>query len=229
MTIKAVFLDFYGTLVHEDDEIIPDICEQIKSSSESICEIDEIGKFWWNVFSDAFRNSYGDTFQTQRTLGISSLSHTVQNYNSSCVAEEIIKAQFEHWQRPKIYEDTNPFIQSLHGITTLILSNIDTEDIMEAIKYHDIHVNAVLTSEDVKSYKPNPELFQEALQRFDLNPNEVIHIGDSFLSDVNGAKNLGITAIWLNRLNKKKPDGIDPDYICKDLYEVRNILEILLR
>ncbi|MFD0711694.1 HAD family hydrolase [Paenibacillus sp. GCM10027626] len=229
MAIKAVFLDFYGTLVHEDDEIIPIICENIRSSSETICEIKEVGDFWWKVFSAAFRKSYGDTFQTQRSLGISSLSETIQNYNSSCIAEDIIQIQFDHWQRPKIFEDTKPFIQSLHGLKTLILSNIDTSDINEAIKYHDIQVNNVITSEDVKSYKPNPELFQEAIRRFNLNPNEVIHIGDSIISDVSGAQNVGIRAIWLNRLNKKKPEGIIPDYICKDLFEVRNVLNNLLR
>lgn len=229
MAIKAVFLDFYGTLVHEDDEIIPIVCEHIRSSSETICEIKDIGDFWWKVFSGEFRKSYGDTFQTQRSLGIFSLSETIQNYNSSCIAEDIIKIQFDHWQRPKIFEDTKPFIQSLRGLTTLILSNIDTKDINEAIRYHDIHINDVITSEDVKSYKPNPELFQEALLRLNLDPIEVIHIGDSILSDVCGAQNVGIKAIWLNRHNKKKPEGINPDYICKDLFEVRDVLNNLLR
>jgi 2-haloalkanoic acid dehalogenase type II len=229
MSIKAVFLDFYGTLVHEDDEIIPVICEQIRASTDLNCEIKDIGSYWWNVFSAAFRKSYGDAFQTQRSLGISSLSETIQSYNSSCIAEEIIKIQFEHWQKPKIYEDTKPFLKSLRGLNTLILSNIDIEDIGEAVRHHDIQVDAVLTSEDVKSYKPNPELFKEAMRRFDLSPQEVIHIGDSAVSDVFGAQNLGIRAIWLNRLNKKKPDGVNPDYICKDLYGVEDILDELLR
>ncbi|GGG16827.1 HAD family hydrolase [Paenibacillus abyssi] len=133
MAIKAIFLDFYGTLVHEDDEIIPIVCEHIRSSPKKICEIKDIGDFWWKTFFAAFRKSYGDTFQTQRNLGISSLSETIRNYNSSCVAEDIIQIQFDHWQRPKIFEDTRPFIQSLHGLTTLILSNNDTKDIDKAI------------------------------------------------------------------------------------------------
>jgi len=108
------------------------------------------------------------------------------------VAEDIIKIQFEHWQRPKIFEYTKPFLQSVRGLTTLILFNIDTKDIHEGIRYHDIHFNDVITSEDVKSYKPNPELFQEALLRYNLDPIEVIHIGDSILSDVCGAQNVGI-------------------------------------
>ncbi|MCA0757927.1 HAD family hydrolase [Paenibacillus sp. N4] len=224
-----IFLDFYGTLVYEDDEMIPIVCEHVRSSSKTICEVKDIGDYWWKVLSAAFRNSYGDTFKTQRNLGISSLSETIQNYNSSCVAEDIIQIQFDHWQKPEIFDDTKPFLQSLHGLTTVILSNIDTKDIHEAKRYHGIHVNDVITSEDVKSYKPNPELFQEALRRFNLNSNEVIHIGDSLSSDVSGAQNVGIKAIWLNRFHKRTPDGIIPDYICKDLFEVRDVLNNLLR
>ncbi|WP_139991108.1 HAD family hydrolase [Paenibacillus paridis] len=227
MAIKAVFVDFYGTLVHEDDEIIPIVCERVRSSSNTHCEIKDISKFWWKTFMAAFSSSCGDMFQTQRSLGISSLSETIRNFNSNCVAEDIIQIQFNHWLRPKIFDDTRPFLQSLHGLTTLILSNIDTKDIDEAMRYHAIQVNGVITSEDVKSYKPNPELFQEALRRLNLDPSEVIHIGDSLLSDVRGAQNVGIRAIWLNRFNKTKPEDITPDYICSDLFQVSDVLNNL--
>ncbi|WP_325168656.1 HAD family hydrolase [Paenibacillus sp. S28] len=136
-------------------------------------------------------------------LGFSRFQRPYRTTTSGCVAEDIIKIQFEHWQRPKIFEDTKPFLQSVRGLTTLILSNIDTKDIHEAIRYHDIHFNDVITSEDFKSYKPNPELFKEALLRYNLDPIEVIHIGDSILSDVCGAQNVGIKTIWLNRPNEK--------------------------
>lgn len=59
MEYKAVFLDFYGTLVHEDDDIIPIICEQIKANAKIDCSVKEIGSFWWKEFSRTFRESYG--------------------------------------------------------------------------------------------------------------------------------------------------------------------------
>jgi 2-haloalkanoic acid dehalogenase type II len=228
MECKAVFLDFYGTLVHEDDDIIPIICEQIKANAVTDCLTKEIGSFWWKEFSAKFRESFGASFQTQRSLGISSLSRTISNFKSDCVAEEIIKIQFEHWRRPHLYDDTKPFLQMLSGLPVYILSNIDTADIIEATRHHDIQVNEIITSEDVKSYKPRPELFEEALKRCNLDINEVIHIGDSVLSDVGGAQNLGIKDVWLNRLNKTLPEGITPDYVCKDLNEVSNVVTKLL-
>ncbi|WP_211748605.1 HAD family hydrolase [Paenibacillus sp. Marseille-Q4541] len=55
-------------------------------------------------------------------------------------------------------------------------------------------------------------------------PDEVIHVGDSLSSDIEGAQRLGIQAIWLNRLNKQLPDHYKPDYICSNLIEVKEVI-----
>ena len=52
------------------------------------------------------------------------------------------------------------------------------------------------------------ELFELALQKTGLTPDEVIHIGDSISSDVKGASALGINTLWLNRFGKSVPDGV---------------------
>lgn len=224
MKLKAIFLDFYGTLVHEDDDIIPVICEEIKRYTSIDCSIGEISSHWWKEFSNLFRNSSGKSFQSQRQLGILSLTRTIKHFESNCYAENLIQIQFDHWTKPKLYEDTKPFLETLQGVPVYILSNIDTLDVRMATEFHGIKVNEIITSEDVKSYKPRPELFLEALRRFELKVDEVIHVGDSISSDVGGAKSMGIRAIWLNRMNKQLPQDVKPDYICKDLNEVRSIL-----
>lgn len=47
-----------------------------------------------------------------------------------------------------------------------------------------------------------------ALKETNLNPQEIVHIGDSLNSDIKGAANLGINTIWMNRNNKEIPDGV---------------------
>lgn len=225
MRYKAVFLDFYGTLVHEDDEILPVIHRQIQQSASIPCSEREIGSFWWQRFSAIFTSSCNDTFQTQRAIGLQSLRQTIEHFQAVEDAEELIQVQFDHWRRPVCYADTLLFLEQLQGTTIYILSNIDADDIAEAVQFHGIHVNDVITSEDVRSYKPRPELFQEALRRLNLEPHEVIHIGDSIVSDVGGAQQLGIQAIWLNRLNKQQPAGCKPDFTCSNLDEVLSILQ----
>jgi 2-haloacid dehalogenase/putative hydrolase of the HAD superfamily len=226
MTIKAVFLDFYGTLVHEDDDIIPLICEEVRVNADVECSIEEIGRFWWKTFSQMFQGSSGHSFQTQRELGLKSLIETIRTFQSECEASKIIQMQFDHWRKPNIFADTHAFLESVRQEQPIyILSNIDSDDIRAAMEHHGICADGVITSEDVRSYKPRPELFQEALRRYNLQPDEVIHIGDSIVSDVYGAQEAGIDAVWLNRKGKTKPVDIEPKYVCKDLDEVKVILK----
>lgn len=95
---------------------------------------------------------------------------------------------------------------------------------MAAMRYHGIQVNGVLTSEDVKAYKPRAALFQEALARYELRVDQVLHVGDSIRSDVYGAQMLGIDAVWLNRKGKPADAHIRPRYVCDDLYGVMDVV-----
>lgn len=225
MTFKALFLDFYGTVVHEDDEIIQTICTEIKDSAAEACTNKEIGHYWWETFSSLFVNSYGNSFDTQRNLVTISLNKTIQHFKSSCVADELVQKQFEHWQKPQIFEDSIAFFRSCE-LPIYIISNIDTSDVIAAIDHHQLKVSGVITSEDVRSYKPRSEIFIEALKAFKLESSEVLHIGDSLINDVVGAQNVNIRAAWINRMNKNIPDHIKPDYMIKSLTELNLIEEL---
>ncbi len=46
---KAIFLDFYGTVVFEDGENIEKISKIIQDTGE-VEDISEVGSYWWNEF-----------------------------------------------------------------------------------------------------------------------------------------------------------------------------------
>ncbi|HOJ11028.1 MAG TPA: hypothetical protein PK733_10605 [Clostridiales bacterium] len=50
MNIKALLLDFYGTLVYEDGEVISRVCEKIRKMSPYCPETREIATYWWEKF-----------------------------------------------------------------------------------------------------------------------------------------------------------------------------------
>ena len=207
MSIKAFFADFYGTIVHEDGEVIKKItkiiCETGKVENPS-----DVGNFWWMDFQTMFMNSYGDTFETQRALEEKSLVHTLKEFGSDSDAKELSAMMFAHWVKPPIFEDSKAFFEKSE-LPIYIVSNIDTSDINEAIVYHNLNPAGVFTSEDAKSYKPRKELFELALKKTGLKESEVIHIGDSVSSDVKGAAGVGIKALWLNRFGKNVPEGVE--------------------
>ncbi len=213
--IKAFFIDFYGTVVHEDGEVIRRITQEIADTG-SVINKSEIDSYWWNIFQKSFMNSYGDNFETQRNLEYQSLLKTVQHFSSTADANKMSNMMFEHWMKPPIFEESKKFFQ-ICPIPIYVVSNIDRADVLKAIEFHELKPTGVFTSEDAKSYKPRKELFELALKTAGLSPNEVLHIGDSMSSDVKGATNVGINAIWINRSGKEVPEGVQA---------VSNLLEI---
>ena len=205
--IKAFFADFYGTIVHEDGEVIQKVTEIIyhTGKAETYSEIDS---FWWKDFQRMFLDSHGQGFETQRALETKSLEHTLERFRSSADAKQLSSYLFEHWVKPPIFEDAKAFFEQ-SPVPVYIVSNIDTADIAEAIAYHGLKPAGVFTSEDARSYKPRAELFELALKASGLRSDEVIHIGDSVSSDVKGAAALGIKALWLNRFGKQNPEGVE--------------------
>ena len=214
--IKAFFLDFYGTVVHEDGEVVKKISQLIYETgkAESPSEVDS---FWWKDFQNLFNNSYGNTFETQRALEKKSIKHTLEKFASNENIDKLSNYMFEHWVKPPIFEESKKFFE-ISPLPIYIVSNIDANDVLRAIEFHQLSPSGIFTSEDAKAYKPRKELFELALNTTGLHADEVIHIGDSLSSDVKGASSVGITAIWLNRFNKENSCGVD---------SITNLLEAL--
>lgn len=204
--IKAVFVDFYGTLVHEDGEVIKKVSQEIYDTG-MVEDRSQIGTYWWKQFQTAFLNSYGENFQTQRKLEYDSLKKTIEHFQSSADAEKLSNRMFEHWIAPPIFEETKAFWEKVK-LPTYVLSNIDRDDVLKAIDFHGLKPAGVFTSEDAKAYKPRKELFELALSTTGLSCGEVIHVGDSLSSDIKGAANVGIEGIWINRSGREIPEGV---------------------
>lgn len=213
--IKAVFIDFYGTVVHEDGEVIKQVSQEIYSTGK-VTDKSEIGTYWWNEFQKAFNSAYEDSFETQRKLEYESLKKTIEYFNSTANAKELSDLMFAHWIKPPIFEESKQFFE-MCPVPIYVVSNIDRDDVLKAIEYHGLKPNGIFTSEDAKSYKPRKELFQFALNRTGLSAEQVVHIGDSLSSDIKGASAVGINAIWINRSKREIPNGVTA---------VENLLEV---
>ena len=61
-------------------------------------------------------------------------------------------------------------------------------------------------SMDIGYDKPDVRFYQEALRRCGLQPNEVLMVGDSMTTDVIGAQNAGIEALFFDRKVHSLPE-----------------------
>lgn len=82
----------------------------------------------------------------------------------------------------------------------------------------------VILSEEVGCQKPNPRIYQSALERCGLRPDEVLMIGDSWYSDIFGAQQAGIDQAWiLPDPSRRQPDQ-SATYIFSSLSDLLTAL-----
>lgn len=83
----------------------------------------------------------------------------------------------------------------------------------------------IIISGEVGSGKPNPKLFQMALERLAVTPDQTVMIGDSLSRDIGGARAVGICTIWVNRFQATIADHHPtPDLQLTDLITLPAIL-----
>lgn len=87
------------------------------------------------------------------------------------------------------------------------------------------YVEKVFVSEAVGAIKPLVAFFQTLLKELGAAADECLMIGDSFSSDIVGAKAAGIDACWYNPTGAQPPnDCVTPDYVIQDLQELTTLL-----
>ncbi|WP_053070474.1 HAD family hydrolase [Alkalihalobacillus pseudalcaliphilus] len=227
MNLKACLVDFYGTIVHDVGLVIHEVSLEIKSATpiQSV-SVEEVSLYWWNQFYHLFNKCTGIQFQTQREIEIESLRRTLIHFQAPLDAQSLGEKMFEQWRRPAIYQDAIYFLNKVK-LPIFIVSNIDRVEIMEALDYHGLEVDGVVTSEDVLSYKPKGKIYEEALQLTQCKKEEVVYIGDTLTIDVAGAIDIGMKTIWVNRTKQTHPVSIKPTITVNDLYDAVSHLEAI--
>jgi 2-haloacid dehalogenase len=101
-----------------------------------------------------------------------------------------------------------------------ILSNGSPDMLEPLVAQSGLALDAVLSVDEVKVYKPAPEVYQLAVDRLGV-PKQDIGFVSSNCWDALGAKSFGFRVYWINRL-KAPVDalGFQPDRIVRGAHEV---------
>ena len=129
------------------------------------------------------------------------------------------------------FPDTLPALKALKEKYKLaVISNIDDDLFFETAKKLEVPFDWVITSEQIKSYKPSLNNFRQALQKMSTAPEKVLHVAQSLYHDIAPAKTLGLATVWVNRRKGKPGFGATPpsggagDLEVADLNELVKVL-----
>ena len=104
------------------------------------------------------------------------------------------------------------------GLSTAILSNGSPKMLTAAVDAAGIggELDAVLSVDTIRRYKPLPEVYALVTQRFGITPPEVVFVSSNRW-DVMGAASFGFRTAWINRADAPEEYGPAPDALLSDL------------
>ena len=122
------------------------------------------------------------------------------------------------------YDDVRGTMDALNdrGIRMGLISNFEVwlEDLLDDLGLLDFLEVRVISGKEAYE-KPHPRIYELALERGGLAPQHTLHVGDSPISDYDGAREAGMRAILLDRW------GRFPDFEGERVTDLRELPALL--
>ena len=198
--LKAIFLDYTGTMVREDDPYTYALLQHFLKNSD-LKDPKEALAAVWGLIKKIEWEAYKDSFIKKDEMVDRILSYCQEYYHLTGDPEQLHEIWRNSWIHAPLFDDVKPFFERCR-LPIYIVTNDDLCYVEASMKEKGLAPAGIISAESVKACKPHVEILKEALRVAGVKPGEALLIGDSESSDVNCARQAGITPVLLDRQNK---------------------------
>jgi 2-haloacid dehalogenase len=130
-----------------------------------------------------------------------------------------VDALMQEYRKLAMYPEVAQALAKLK-VKQAILSNGSPEMLDPLVRHSGLKFDAVLSVDELKVFKPAPEVYQLAVDRLGVAKERVGFVSSNCW-DALGAKSFGFRVYWINRLKAPVDQlGFQPDAIVGSLNEV---------
>lgn len=164
-------------------------------------------------------NSIFDRFPTMHDL-IASLPETA---NLPSIERKILEDVFAAHEVGTVSHDHVEVLREFRKTHRLgVVSNVWSDSSWYLIEFERAGIrhlfDTIIFSSDHGCIKPSAVLFEKAITAFSVDRSQIVFVGDSLKRDIEGAKAVGLTAVWIENDRSLIHENLPkPDLTIKDL------------
>ncbi len=231
--IKAIFFDFYNTLVRfwpPLDQIQQASCQEFgfNIDAEAISRGYSVADVYFNRENEV--KPLATRTEEERLDFFAHYEQILLENAGLSVTTELAR---QIWQMAIVVpKDFIPFEDTLDALRRLreqgyrmgVITNLrrDMDELCRNLGMAP-YLDFCLTSAEVGVEKPDPAIFFAALERAGVDPAEAVHVGDQPRSDLVGARGAGLHAVLLDRGNWHQ--AVDNCVRISQLAELSDLME----
>src|SRR6266508_690911 len=219
MTIKAVFFDAAGTLIKPAKRVGDSYAAIAAKHGKNVLAADIAERFRL-CFDLAPRLAFPGV--TEPCLGALErdwwkqlVARVFEPWSPFEKFDEYFAELFVYFAEPgawSLYPEVPETLSALkeRGLVLGVISNFDSRlvQILNGLGAGS-SFEEIFISSRVGYAKPDPRIFQVALNRHGLRPENAIHVGDNETIDLHGANNAGLRGVLVDRANGTSPADRD--------------------
>ena len=212
---KAVFLDYTGTMVLDNDKYIRQLIKLFMANSD-LKDPGTVLTVCWAMIKESEQKDYLDTFIDTDVLVDRILAICAEKYHLTGDLEAMHDIWRCCWIHSPLYPDAEEFFNKC-TLPIYVVSNDNLAYLQQSMEEKGLHPAGIISAEMVRACKPHVEILQEALREANVLPEEAVMIGDSEKSDVACAEAAGVQPVLLDRNGKSTRTDIPVIHLLTDI------------
>ncbi len=226
----------YEVIIFDADETLFDFKKSERIALEKAMldfDIDYDDNYHLKIYqgiNTAIWKEFEDGLITQKDLKLERFKRLSKRLHAGFDEVEFSKSYMNHLSYASyLFDESIDLIENLHKEyrLTIVTNGLkDVQDIRVRKSTIAEYFEDIVVSEEVEFSKPDPRIFEHALNNLKhVDKSKVLIVGDSLTSDVQGGINAGIDTCWYNPNKLVNETGIKPTYEIYHLMELKDILE----
>lgn len=226
MRPKVVFFDYGGTLAYMDPA----------PEAVWLRLLEELG---FRPHPEAFQSAFQEAKEIVGRLNLYEYHRRMREYwrhFDGIVFEKLgiadpngtlaaaIDSGFERRDWYHLYRDVPETLETLRAKRYrlgIISNNVD--ELLNRLRQFELmhYFDTVTYSQEARADKPDPAIFELALERVGCGPEEAVHVGDSYEADILGARRAGVTPVLVDR------DQRFGEADCLRINDLREVMQVV--
>jgi 2-haloacid dehalogenase len=227
--LRAVLLDYYGTLVDLSDPVRSRGFDDFARRLGLPLGPGELYRRYVEMISGEQAEDGAAGFVPYRTSWQAAGRRLLAPFGCESAAGQFADAYAEMHATAVIFPEVPDAVRALaRHFRMAVVANADHDYLTRCLDHNGLRLDLLVDSETARCYKPEPRIFQRACDALSVPATEAVMVGDTPETDVLGAHRAGLRAVWLNRDHRDWPGNlVRPDAVIGELGQLLRSLRQL--